>query len=241
MSNHLMLSDIEIFEHSKVRLIFLGQTKYGILHEIKQPSPGRTIQPAPANNKPASTKKGGCKATCRSGTCSAIVKRQGKPTHGSKARTLSELCSQQYGIPEPGNSTPTGRSRCRSWHDIDYLSLNGGPNEDVQESPKHKKRVSYHPNRKGPSAGRVAAQCVASPENSPKAVAMMSSLKGVQTSSEVVPLPTIASLTGVLGTPENLMPTGEDPNKLLDLGLTLASNNDGIINTENRNVTNIEP
>ena len=47
MSNHMMLSDTEIFEHSKVHLIFLGETKYGILREIKQPSPGRTIPPAP--------------------------------------------------------------------------------------------------------------------------------------------------------------------------------------------------
>ena len=70
---------------------------------------------------------------------------------------------------------------------------------------------------------------------------MTSSLKGIQTSSEVVPLPAIPALTGIPGTPENLTPTGENPEKLPDLGLTLASNNDNVIDTENRNVTNIEP
>ena len=115
----------------------------------------------------------------------------------------------------------------------------------MQKSPKCKKRVSYHPNRKGPMAGQVAAQCITSPENSPKAIAMSRALKGVKTlpavaSSETVPLPAIPALTGVPGMPENLMSTGEDPEKLPDLGLTLASDNDGIIDTENRNITNIK-
>ena len=46
LSNHLMLSDTEIFKRSGVRLIFLGQTHYGILWEIKQPSPGRSMPPS---------------------------------------------------------------------------------------------------------------------------------------------------------------------------------------------------
>ena len=40
-----MLSDTKIFKHSGVRLIFLGQTHYGILREIKQPSLGRSLPP----------------------------------------------------------------------------------------------------------------------------------------------------------------------------------------------------
>ena len=39
LSNHIMLSDTKICKCSGVRLIFLGQTHYGILWEIKQPSP----------------------------------------------------------------------------------------------------------------------------------------------------------------------------------------------------------
>ena len=45
LSNHLMISDTEIFERSGVRLIFLGQTHYAILSEIKQPFPGRSLPP----------------------------------------------------------------------------------------------------------------------------------------------------------------------------------------------------
>ena len=70
LSNHLMLSDTEIFECSGVRLIFLGQTHYGILWEIKQPSPGRSMPPLPStlDHKPSSAKKEHRKTTCRKGT-----------------------------------------------------------------------------------------------------------------------------------------------------------------------------
>ena len=65
-----MLSDTEIFKCSGVRLIFLGQTHYGILPKIKQPSPGRSL-PTPTtalDRKPLSAKKEHRKTTCSTGT-----------------------------------------------------------------------------------------------------------------------------------------------------------------------------
>ena len=156
-----------------------------------------TIEPAPANKKPSLAKKGGRKATCRSGTHSSGAKSQEQTTCGNKAHTLSEFCSHQYGIPGPEASTTTGRSRHRNRRDIDYLSLNDGPDEEVQRSPKHKKRVFYTPNRKGPAAQHVAL--------SEKAVTTSTALKGVQVSSlKAVPLvdnpkavATSTTLTGI--------------------------------------------
>ena len=57
ISSHLMLSDTEIFNCLAVRLIFLGQTKYGILCEIKQPFLCRMTQPTTSNKKPLPHKR----------------------------------------------------------------------------------------------------------------------------------------------------------------------------------------
>ena len=111
MSNHLMLSDTDIFDHFAVHLIFLGQTKYGILCEIKQLSPCRLTQPTPSNKKPPSAQKGCHKTTCRSGTHNTGVKNHGNLTPGKKAHSQSESHSQQYGLPEPDATTPISRSR----------------------------------------------------------------------------------------------------------------------------------
>ena len=63
ISNHLLLSDTEIFKCRGVHLIFLGQTKYSVLHEIKQTSPG-LHEPAPSEHKPAFAQRGYRKTTC---------------------------------------------------------------------------------------------------------------------------------------------------------------------------------
>ena len=138
LSNHLLLSDTEIFERSGVHLIFLGHTHYRILREIKQPSPGRTLPPITVtpDRKSSSTQKGRCKTTCRKGTRNSATKTQCTPATRKKARTLSENRSQQYGITDTTDSTTTSRSRRRSRCDIDYLSLNDGLEEDIVESPK---------------------------------------------------------------------------------------------------------
>ena len=103
------------------------------------------------------------------------------------------------------------------------MSLNGGPDEEVLESPKCKKKVSYTPNRRGPSAGCVAAQCANSPENSSIAVAIAvpDTLKGVQSPpatpvSEAQPLSTIPALSGVPS-----MPVTSEPLKGIQSSSTL--------------------
>ena len=44
LMNHLTLTDMEIFNLCEVRLIYLGPAKYGILRDIKHPSPGSIAQ-----------------------------------------------------------------------------------------------------------------------------------------------------------------------------------------------------
>ena len=78
ISNCLLLSDTKIFECCGVHLIFLGQTKYGVLREIKQPSPCRSMQPTTADHKPSSAQRGCCNTTCRSGTHNTGVKKEEK-------------------------------------------------------------------------------------------------------------------------------------------------------------------
>ena len=126
-------------------------------------------QPTTSNMKPPSTQKGRHKTTCQSGTRNPSVKKHETPSLGKKAHTLSESRSKQYGLPEPDTTTLISRSRCKSRQDIDYLSLNDGPDEDTPEPSKHREKVSYPPPRKGPSADRVASQRASSPEISPKA------------------------------------------------------------------------
>ena len=69
LSNHMMLSDTEIYKHCGIRLIYLGPTKYGILRDIKHPSPSGALQPVKpfAEPRPSTAKKRGCKTTCRKG------------------------------------------------------------------------------------------------------------------------------------------------------------------------------
>ena len=82
--------------------------------------------------------------------------------------------------------------------------MNDGLESVTLETTKWKTRTSYPPNRKGPTPGRVAAQGISSPENSPEAATVVkqneaSVLKGVPPNSEtvVVSLPEPSTLTGV--------------------------------------------
>ena len=100
--------------------------------------------------------------------------------------------------------TETGRSRCSCRWDIDYLSLNDGLESTTPESTKQRTRTSYPPNRKGPTPGHVAAQCISSTEKSPEAATVgkrnkASALKGVPSNIETVDvcLPAPSTLTGV--------------------------------------------
>ena len=125
-----------------------------------------------------------------------------------KTRTLSEHRNQHYRIAEsnPTTATETGRSRRSCRRDIDYLSLNDGLESTTPESTKRRTRTTYPPHRKGPTPGRVAAQCISSPEKSPEAATVgkrneASALKGVpsNTNNETVDVssPVPLTLTGV--------------------------------------------
>ena len=125
-----------------------------------------------------------------------------------KTHTLSENRNQRYGIAEsnPTTTTDTGRSRCSNRWDIDYLSLNDGLESTTPDSTKRRTRTSYPPKRKGPTPGRVAAQCISSPEKSPEAVTVgkrnkASALKGVPSNDNIetvdVSSPVPSTLTGV--------------------------------------------
>ena len=103
-----------------------------------------------------------------------------------KTHTLSENRNLCYGITDSSltTTTETGRHRRSCRRDIDYLSLNDGLECLTPETPKRKTRTSYPPNRKGPTPGRVAAQCISSPEKSPEATTVgkrneASALKGI--------------------------------------------------------------
>ena len=86
------------------------------------------------------------------------------------------------------------------------------------ETPKWKTRTSYPPNRKGPTPGHVAAQCISSPEKSPEATTVgkrneASALKGVQpnivTGTIISPEP--STLTGKQNLPADPLATPSLP------------------------------
>ena len=166
--------------------------------------------PSALDHKPSSAKKERCKTTCRTGTRTSVKNPKSTPVTKKRVPTLSENRSELYRISDTAEPAVTSRSRRRSRHDIDYLTLNDGLEEDSVESSKRRKKASYPPNRRGPSVGHIAAQRVTSPENSPEAIAStsMSVLKGIPSGSPnsvakssesigVLPLP------GIQGTPKN--------------------------------------
>ena len=114
--------------------------------------------PSALDHKPPSAKKERHKTTCRTGTRTSVKNPKSTPAPKKRVRTLSENRSELYGISHTAEPAVTSRSRHRSRHDIDYLTLNDGLEEDSMESPKRRKKASYPPNRRGPSAGCVAAQ-----------------------------------------------------------------------------------
>ena len=208
--------------------------KYGILRDIKHPSPSGALQPVKpiAEQRPSTAKKRGCKTTCRKGKRNNESKTEHITVPVKKTHTLSENRNQRYGISEsnPTTTTETGRSRHSCRRDIDYLSLNDGLESTIPESTKWRTRTSYPPNRKGPTPGRVAAQCISSPEKSPEAATVgkrnkASALKGIPSNANIEtvdvssPVPSTLtsiqklsteslaspSLTGILSTPDTAM------------------------------------
>ena len=136
----MMLTDMEIFNRCGVRLIYLGPMKYGILRDIKHPSPASAAQLVNSivERKPANTKKRGHKTTCRKGKQATECRPDNIPLPVKKPRTLSENRNQRYGItnPTPTTLTETGRMRRSCRKDIDYLSLNDGLESEFVDNPK---------------------------------------------------------------------------------------------------------
>ena len=92
LMNHMTLTDVEIFNLCEVRLIYLGPAKYGILRDIKHPSPGSIAQRAlpSSERKPANTKKRDRKTTCRKGKRATECRPDSSTLPAKKPRTLSE-------------------------------------------------------------------------------------------------------------------------------------------------------
>ena len=102
--------------------------------------PPPTLPPSALDHKPSSAKKECRKTTCRTGTQTSVKKPKSTPAPKKRAHTLSENCSELYGISDTAEPAVTSRSRHRSRRDIDYLTLNDGLEEDSVESPKRRKK-----------------------------------------------------------------------------------------------------
>ena len=218
LSSHMMLSDTEIYTRCTIRLIYLGLTTYGIIRDIKHPSPS-VVSPTiklTAEQKSSTTQKRGRKTTCRKSKQITESKRENLAVPVKKTRTLSENRNLRYGITDSSltTTTETGRRRRSCRRDIDYLSLNDGLEGATPETPKQNTRTSYPPNRKGPTPRRVAAQCISSPEKSPEATTVgkrneASALKGIPpnivTGTVISPEP--STLTGIQNLPANPLAT----------------------------------
>ena len=95
----MMLSDTEIYTRCAIRLIYLGPTTYGKPRDIKHPSPS-VVSPTvklTAEQKSSTTKKRGCKTTCREGKRNTESKRENLAVPVKKTHTLSENRNLRYG------------------------------------------------------------------------------------------------------------------------------------------------
>ena len=152
-------SDQEIYSLCGVNLVFLNETTYGIIKNIRVPNPDEIQQPtlttAVGHKKPA-------KKTCReSGRGRTLKKLETKPKWKKRSRTPSESRQVTFGIaPLPVVS----RSVCSNRQNIDYLTLNDGLEDNKVSSPKHRHKTTYRP-CSGPSSTRQATRkYTASPE-----------------------------------------------------------------------------
>ena len=162
MSEHVTRTDEEIIQLCGVSLVFIGPTEYGILRSIRRPVQGILVDGEPKTTTAARSKSSSIKKTtcCKEST----TKRKRERTVGigtkqtkseKRARTLSESCSQNYGITPPANSsTHTLRSGLQP---VDYLSLNDGLEEEPVSNLRKRKQTTHQP-RSAPSATRVSTQ-----------------------------------------------------------------------------------
>ena len=162
MAEHITRTDDEIIQLCGVNLVFIGPTKYGILHSIRRPAQGILVdvelKPMTAARSKSSNSK---KTTCHKGSTTkhkqerAVSKGTKQTKSEKRVHTLSESRSQNYVITPPANlSTRTLRSGLQP---VDYLSLNDSLEEEPATNSKKRKRITHRP-RSAPSATSVAAQ-----------------------------------------------------------------------------------
>ena len=100
LMNHMSQSDEEIFRLSSVNLVYLDETTYGIIREIRAPQLD-VINPA-SKQRGHSAKKPG-KVTCRDSSHGRKSSNRGKSTknsgnRGMRPQSLSESRHTNYGI-----------------------------------------------------------------------------------------------------------------------------------------------
>ena len=199
LADHVLRSDQEIYALCAVNLVFLDETTYGIIRDIRVPNPTDVQQTTPPGT---AGRKKTTKKTCWESRRSKVVKNtEQKPKREKRSRTLSESCQVTFGITPP----PTvSRSVHSTRPTIDYLTLNDGLEDDEISSPKRKRRTTYRP-RSGPSATRQAARRhTASPESKVTSNAgELRTLPAVPSSSHIIPA-TTEELTGIPTTADEL-------------------------------------
>ena len=206
--NHMTWSDDEIYRLSGVNLIYLDETTYGIIREIRAPQPD-AIQPTPKPRGCTAKKTG--KVTCRGssrGRETNNINNNSKTSGGCTVRThlLSESRLTNYGItPTSVNTRPVRSSR----HRIDYVSLNDGYDEDSTPATKRKKE-SFRP-RSAPSTTRLSAHKMMNSQETEKT----SELAAVPNTSDDTPLSGVSVPTSPNPIPLSGVPTTD--NTLPDL------------------------
>ena len=156
LMNHITRSDEELYQLSGVNLIYLGETNYGIIREIRVPQPD-TVQPTPKSRGHTSKKKGKvmCRDNSRSRRANDSSNKECSTSSASRTRrahSLSESRRTNYGITPTNTSTRPVRSNRRK---VDYVSLNDGYYENSTPANKRRKE-SFRP-RSAPSATRLSA------------------------------------------------------------------------------------
>ena len=204
------------YNYVGVNLVLTGPCEYGILRDIRRPvqnlpvhtNPKTIGKPKTANIKKKTTCRDDRSAIKKKGCSASRDSKQTKPV--KRAHTLSESRSKNYRITPPTiTSTRTLRSGLQP---IDYLSLNDGYENDLESSPKKRKRITHRP-RSAPSATRMAAQKhTVSPEaknaNKRPSTASPPALSAVPSTSKV---------TNIIATDLTGIPTGQFAETLLDL------------------------
>ena len=160
LSDHVFRSDQEIYSLCGVNLVFLDETTYGIIKNIRVPNPEEIQPPTPTT---AVGHKKAAKKTCRESRRGRTFKKsETKPKLEKRSRTLSESCQVTFGIAPPPVVSRSVRSDRKN---IDYLTLNDGLEDNEIPSPKCRHKATYRP-RSGPSSTRQAAhKYAASPES----------------------------------------------------------------------------